>query len=132
MIIYYFWIKTNKLYDPFLWTGFNFLKAAGSLQRDSVLFTTNSPGVPGTGLIDHGRYRRKYHTIDSKKPGFSVSVGLTKRRYLLLSKANGLIKGNTNVSYVCNDINCSLALRFKDNCFKYFNSEKELHNLLND
>ena len=31
--------------------------------------------------------RPRYHTDGSKKPGFSVSVDLTKRRYLLLSKA---------------------------------------------
>ena len=32
--------------------------------------------------------RPRYHTDGSKKPVFSVSVDLTKRRYLLLSKAN--------------------------------------------
>ena len=42
----------------------------------------------------------RYHTDGSKKPGFSVSVDLTERRYLLLSKAKELIKGNTNISYV--------------------------------
>ena len=60
---------------------------------------------------------------------FSVSVDLTKRRFLSLTKARGLIKRNTNISYVYSDINCSLRLRFKDNCFKYFNNEKELHHL---
>ena len=34
------------------------------------------------------KIRPRYHTDGSKKPRFSVSVGLTKRRYLLLSKAN--------------------------------------------
>ena len=75
--------------------------------------------------------RGRYSTYGLKKTGFSVSVDLTKRRYLLLSKANGLIKCNTNISYVYSGINCSLALRFKDNSFKYFNSEEELHDLLN-
>ena len=70
-----------------------------------------------------------YHIDGSKEPGFSVSVGLTKRSYLLLSKAKGLIKSNTNISYVYSNINFSLALRFKDS-FKYFNREKELHSLL--
>ena len=60
---------------------------------------------------------------------FSVSVDLTKRRFLLLTKARGLIKRNTNISYVYSDINCSLGLRFKDNSFKYYNNEKELHHL---
>ena len=68
--------------------------------------------------------RPSYHNVGWKKPGFSVSIDLTK--------AKGPIKGNTNISYVYGDINCSLALRFKDNCFKYFNSEKELHHLLNN
>ena len=50
----------------------------------------------------------------------------------MLSKAKGLIKGNANTGYVYSDINCSLALKFKGNSFKYFNSKKELHHLLND
>ena len=49
-----------------------------------------------------------------------------------MCKAKELIKRNTNINYIYNDINCSLALRFEDNSFKYFNSEKELHRLLND
>ena len=49
----------------------------------------------------------------------------------LLTKAKGLIKGNSNVKYVYSDINCSLALRLKDDSFKYFNSERELLSLLN-
>ena len=31
---------------------------------------------------------------------------------LLLTKAKGLIKGNSDIKYVYSDINCSLALRF--------------------
>ena len=73
------------------------------------------------------------HYVDSsKKIGFTVSVDLTKRRYLLLTKAKGLIKGNSNIKYVYSDINCSLALRFKDDSFKYFNRERELLSLLNE
>ena len=74
--------------------------------------------------------RPSYHTDGSKKPGFSVSVDLTKKRHLLLNKeAKRHLKGNTNISYVYGNINCSLALRFKDNSFKYFN---KLYHLLND
>ena len=58
--------------------------------------------------------RPRYYADSSKKPGFTVSVDLTKRRYILLTKAKGLIKGNSNIKYVYSDINCSLALRFKD------------------
>ena len=48
-------IFTFKLYGPFLWMTFNCLKATGPLRGDSLLFTTKSPGVPGTHLIDLGR-----------------------------------------------------------------------------
>ena len=44
--------------------------------------------------------RPRYYADSSKKPGFTVSVDLTKRRYLLLTKAKGLIKGNSNIKYV--------------------------------
>ena len=37
--------------------GFNCSKAAEPLRRDSLFFTTNSPGVPGTHLIDLGRMK---------------------------------------------------------------------------
>ena len=75
--------------------------------------------------------RPRYYADSSKKPGFTVSVDLTKRRYLLLTKAKGLIKGNSNIKYVYSDINCSLALRFNDDSFKLFNSERELLSSLN-
>ena len=76
--------------------------------------------------------RPRYYADSSKKPGFTVSIDLTKRRYLLLTKANkGLIKGNPNIKYVYSDITCSLALRFKDDSFKYLNTERELLRLLN-
>ena len=64
--------------------------------------------------------RPRYCADSSKKPGFTVSVDLTKRRYLLLTKAKGLIKGNSNIKYVYSDINCSLALRFKDGFIQVF------------
>ena len=45
-------MKIVKLYGPFLWMGFKFLKATESLWGDSLLFTTQSPGIPGTRLIN--------------------------------------------------------------------------------
>ena len=36
---------------PF-WIGFNYLKAAEPLRRESFLLTTNSRGFPGIYLID--------------------------------------------------------------------------------
>ena len=68
-----------------------------------------------------------------KKPGaksFNVSLDLTKRRYVLLTKAKGLIKDNPSVAYAFCDINCSLAVKLNGNTYKYFNSEKELRKLL--
>ena len=77
--------------------------------------------------------RPRYFMNDRKKPcakSFSVSLDLTKRRYALLSKAKGLVKGNPSVAYAFCDINCSLAIKFNDNTYKYFNSENELRKLL--
>ena len=37
--------------------GLNCLKATEPLQGDSLLFTTKSPGVSGTHLIDLGRMK---------------------------------------------------------------------------
>ena len=42
------------LYGPFLWVGFNRLKATEPLIGDSLVFTTQSRGVPGTHLFDLG------------------------------------------------------------------------------
>ena len=44
-------IYKKKCYDPFLWMGFNCLKATEPLLGDSLLFTTKSPRCPGTHLI---------------------------------------------------------------------------------
>ena len=66
-----------------------------------------------------------------KKPGaksFSVSLDPTKRRYTLLTK--GHVKDNPSVPYAFYDINCSLAIKFNGNTYKYFNSENELRKLL--
>ena len=37
--------------------GFDCLKATEPLQEDSLLFTTQSPGVTGTHLINLGRMK---------------------------------------------------------------------------
>ena len=37
---------------PFSWIGFNCHKATDPLQGDSLHFTPNTPGVPGTHLIN--------------------------------------------------------------------------------
>ena len=48
-------MKNLKLYDPFLWMGFNCLKAIEPLCGNSLLFTTQFPKVYGTHLTDPGR-----------------------------------------------------------------------------
>ena len=57
-------IKKNFM-TPF-WMGFNRVKVTAPPQGDSLLFTTKSPGVPGTHLIDLGRIKG------------SVDLGATK------------------------------------------------------
>ena len=54
----------------------------------------------------------------------------TRRHYLLLKTAKGLIKDDRNISYVYAEINCSLGIKFKNGLFKYFNSLNELYSLL--
>ena len=62
----------------------------------------------------------------------TLSLDLTKRRYNLLKIAQGIVKEMDNVSFVCADANCSLAIRFKNGTIKHFNSEYEFRSLLND
>ena len=45
------YLLKNELRRPFLFIGFNCLKAAESLQGDSLLLTTKSRGIPVTHLI---------------------------------------------------------------------------------
>ena len=47
----------EKLYGPFLWMGLNYLKATEPLRGDSLFLTNQSPGVPGTHLIDFRRMK---------------------------------------------------------------------------
>ena len=66
------------------------------------------------------------------KPGyklFSVSVNLTIRRYLLLREAGELLKNNDDIDFAFAEFNYSLLFRFP--CIRHFNSENELHNLIN-
>ena len=53
------WVTTQlkKLYGPFLWMGFNCIKATESLRGSNLLFTTKIPEIPSTHLIDFGRMR---------------------------------------------------------------------------
>ena len=69
---------------------------------------------------------------DKKKRSlnFNISVDLARRRYQLLSEARGIVKDINGINFAFVNINCSLGVRY--NCsFDYFNSEQELHNIIN-
>ena len=56
-IFYEVWTLLKILFGPFLWMGFNCLKATEPLQVDSLLFTTKFPEIPGTYLMDRERVK---------------------------------------------------------------------------
>ena len=72
--------------------------------------------------------------IKKKKPGqnFTISVDLTRRRYLLLKKARRDIKDNEAINFVFVDINCSLQVKLNDGSFKYINNNDKLVNVINN
>lgn len=37
-----------------------------------------------------------------------------------------------NISFICDDVNCSLTIRFKNSTIKYFNPEYQFGSLLNE
>ena len=47
----------QELYGSFLWIKFNCLKATDPLGEDSLLFTTRSPELPGTHLVNLRRMK---------------------------------------------------------------------------
>ena len=78
--------------------------------------------------------RAKNFKDGKNKPGyksFSVTVHLTKERYLPIRQARELMKNNGNIDFAFADIICSLGFRYKNGSFTYFNSENELHILIN-
>ena len=78
--------------------------------------------------------RTKNFKDGKNKPGyksFSVTVYLTKKCYLHLRKAMELIKSNNDIGFAFANINCFLGFRYKNVPFSCFNSENELHNLIN-
>ena len=49
-------VKKLKLYGPFLWAGFNYLKATEPLQGGSLLFTPKFSEMPSTVCYYHVTY----------------------------------------------------------------------------
>ena len=70
-----------------------------------------------------------------KKPGeiyFSVSLDLIKRKYNFFKFVQEIVKEMDNVSFVCADVNRSLAIRLKNDIIKHFNREYEFCLLLSN
>ena len=67
---------------------------------------------------------------NSPKPGFTIAIDLTKRRYELLKFARGVIKDNVKVKYAFADINCSPGICLHDDKLCFFNSKDELSKIL--
>ena len=81
--------------------------------------------------------RKSIETKGKQKPGepvFTVKVDLTKRRYLLLKKAQERINNgdkSDNVLFAFSDVNCALGIKFSDGTISFFNSESKLNEMLN-
>ena len=56
-ISFYKYILKTRLYGPFLWMEFNYLKVTVPLQGGSLLYTTNFPEIPGTHVSDLRRMK---------------------------------------------------------------------------
>ena len=79
----------KKLCGPFLWMGFNCLKAAEPLRGECLLFTLQFPGVPGIQLINLGRMKGWVDLGASQwfwVPNWTSSAvrNLQRQRFLLL------------------------------------------------
>ena len=77
--------------------------------------------------------RPKNYVNGRKKAGltsYSALLDLTKHRYLLLAKAQSIIKDNPTVIFAFANINYSLVLKLNDDNFHCFNSEDELNKIL--
>ena len=66
-----------------------------------------------------------------QKKGYKIRLGLTKRRYLMLSEANKLASDNQNANFCYADVNCRLKIRWNDNQEDFFDTLEDLRDLLN-
>ena len=95
-------MKNLKLYDSFLWMDFNCLKATEPLQGDSlkfkvlVFFTTQSPGVPGTHLINFDHMKVEITLV--LKPPSGLEFGTMYWEFSILTTK---IIGKNNVKCKC-------------------------------
>ena len=59
-------------------------------------------------------------------------IDLTKRRFQLKKMASDSVRNNDKVEFVFADVNNNLCVRLKNGHIKFFNSEDEFHNILNN
>ena len=71
-----------------------------------------------------------YKARKQLKNNVRVELDLTKQRYGVLQDAIKLIDGKAAVDFVYADINCRLKVRFSDGDEDFFESIKELENIL--
>ena len=67
--------------------GFNCPKATEPLPGDSLIFTTKSPGDPGTHLIDLGRMKKAELTLKPPScfdPG-TLALGIQSHNHLAIA-----------------------------------------------
>ena len=96
---------------------------------------------PSLSSSSHGDTGKMFNGIEqeiwkwqkeTRWKSLNVSLDLTKPRYNLVKFAQGIVKEMDNASFVCADVNGSLAIRFKNGTIKHFNSEYDFRSLLND
>ena len=73
-------------------------------------------------------YGVKEHIKQKKE--YKITLYLTKRRYLMLSKANKLASDNQNANFCYADVNCRLKIRWNDNQEDFFDTLEDLRDLL--
>ena len=78
------------------------------------------------------RARTAVYRKREKKGKVRFYIDLTKRRFLLKKSAEEKVKNNDKIDFAFADVNNNLCLRLKSGAFKFFNSESELNNVLQE
>ena len=61
-----------------------------------------------------------------------VYLDLTKSKFKLLKMSQEKVRNNEKVDFVFADVNCALCVRMSTGVFKYFNSQKQLDDILSE
>ena len=59
-----------------------------------------------------------------------IYLDLTSLKFTLLKCCQAKVRGNRNVDFVFADVNCTLCVKLVTGYFKYFNSKKQLDDIL--